>query len=75
MNRLRQFPDHRIIGRRDQMVAFDCDDADQFEELAKANEDLGLGQRNLLQAFAPDTLEEAGNRGFAPRREAGSTPG
>jgi hypothetical protein len=64
MGRLRRFPDYRIIGRRDQMTAFDCDDEAQFELLKVAVDETGLDMRNLLQAFAPDTLEEARNRGF-----------
>lgn len=64
MGRLRRFPDQRMIGRRDQMVAYDCDDEMQFEELQSTVEELALDQKNLLQAFAPDTLVEARNRGF-----------
>ena len=68
MGRLRRFPDYRIVGRRDQMVAFDCDDEDQFALLQGAVVETGLDMKNLLQAFAPDTLEEARNRGFRPVR-------
>jgi len=66
VSRLSRFEDYRFIGVRDTMVVYDCDDPEQFAELEKrvAEEDL-LG-RNLLQAFAPDSLEEAANRGFAP---------
>ena len=66
MARLRRFPDHRIIGRRDTMVAYDCDDLDQFAELSAAADQLHLDQSNSLQSFAPDTLVEARNRGFRP---------
>lgn len=66
MARLRRFSDYRIIGRRDEMVAFDCDDASQFAQLQGAVEDLVLETKNLLQTFAPDTLAEAANRGFKP---------
>jgi hypothetical protein len=66
MGRLRRFPDYRIVGRRDQMVAFDCDDEAQFTLLQDAVEASALDMKNLLQAFAPDTLEEARNRGFRP---------
>ena len=66
MGRLRRFPDYRIVGRRDQMVAFDCDDEAQFGFLQEAVDESGLDMKNLLQAFAPDTLEEARNRGFRP---------
>ena len=64
MGRLRRFPDNRIVGRRDLMIAFDCDDLAQFTELEPAVEELGLDLNNQLQAFAPDTLIEARNRGF-----------
>ncbi|MGQ0848884.1 MAG: hypothetical protein ACT4OP_07160 [Actinomycetota bacterium] len=66
MSRLRRFPDHRIIGRRDRMVAFDCDDPAQFTALEAAVTELGLDMANQLQSFAPDTLIEARNRGFRP---------
>jgi hypothetical protein len=66
LGRLRRFPDNRIIGRRDLMIAYDCDDELQFEDLSAATEELALDQRNLLQAVAPDTLPEARNRGFRP---------
>ena len=64
MARLRRFPDYRFVGRRDQMIAFDCDDPDQFAQLQAAVEEGGLDMKNRLQAFAPDTLAEARNRGF-----------
>jgi hypothetical protein len=64
MPRLRRFPDYRFVGRRDQMVAFDCDDPDQFAQLQAAVEEGGLDLKNRLQSFAPDTLAEARNRGF-----------
>jgi hypothetical protein len=68
MGRLRRFPDFRIIGRRDQMISFDCDDPFQFDQLQGFVDELMLDQRNLLQAFAPDTLIEAANRGFRAHR-------
>lgn len=64
MGRLRRFPGYRIVGRRDQMVAFDCDDETQFALLQEAVNDGELDMKNLLQAFAPDTMVEARNRGF-----------
>ena len=64
MSRLRRFPENRFIGRRDTMVVFDCDDQGQFEELSQSVIDLGLEIWNGLQAFAPDTIIEASNRGF-----------
>ena len=65
MPRLRRFEAHRFVGARDTMRVYDCDDESQFEELAAQAE--MLQQRNLLQAFGPDTLEEARNRGFRPQ--------
>lgn len=67
MSRLRRFPDNRFIGRRDAMVVYDCDDSEQFEQLSQAVAALVLDGRNQLQAFAPDTVREASNRGFSRR--------
>ncbi len=49
------------------MVVYDCDDDDAFRALEHrlASEDLVAA--NLLQAFGPDTLAEARNRGFRVR--------
>ena len=64
MSRLRQFPDHRFIGTRDDMRLYDCDDAEQFSALAERVADDELVGRALLSSFAPDTAGEAANRGF-----------
>jgi hypothetical protein len=66
MNRLRQFPENRFVGTRDDMVCYDCDDPDQFAALNErvVNEDLVT--RTMLSSFAPDTAAEARNRGFTP---------
>lgn len=64
MGRLRRFPDHRYVGRRDLMRVFDCDNDQQLADLSVDAD--RLGQIGLLQAFAPDTLTEAANRGFRP---------
>jgi hypothetical protein len=66
MGRLRRFPDNRFVGRRDEMRVYDCDDSLQFEELSQAVAAEGLDMSNQLQAFAPDSLTEAANRGFKP---------
>lgn len=66
MSRLSRFEGHRFVGVRDRMIVYDCDDADEFAELSKRESDESLGDRLLLQSFAPDTLEEARNRGFRP---------
>ena len=67
MSRLVRFQDFRFIGTRDAMIAYDCDDPGQYEELASRVENEGLLNSNMLQSFAPDTLDEARNRGFRPR--------
>ena len=64
MARLGRFEDYRFIGVRDTMIVYDCDDSEQFDELAARAEEDDLMDRKLLQSFAPDTLEEARNRGF-----------
>ncbi|MFQ5523089.1 MAG: hypothetical protein ACE5F5_05880 [Acidimicrobiia bacterium] len=66
MSRLSRFEDYRFIGVRDGMVVYDCDDPDQFAELERRVAEENLLERNLLQAFAPDSVEEALNRGFQP---------
>ncbi len=48
------------------MLVYDCDDTDQLTELEARAEDGDLLDRNLLQSFAPDSLDEAANRGFHP---------
>ena len=73
MARLQRFPEFRFIGRRDSMVVYDCDDQGQLGDLEDAIGDFGLDRRNLLQAFAPDDIAEARNRGFAPARSRPET--
>lgn len=68
MARLRRFENHRYVGTRDDMVLYDCDDADQFDALSRRVEDDALMERNLLQAFGPDEVPEARNRGFRAAR-------
>jgi hypothetical protein len=48
------------------MKFYDCDDEAQFEELRTRVDGEDLVGRNRLQAFAPDTPDEAINRGYAP---------
>ena len=64
MSRLQRFEDHRFIGTRDDMRVHDCDDAAEFQRLEERLAADELLEENLLQAFAPDTLAEARNRGF-----------
>lgn len=67
MGRLSRFADYRYIGTRDTMQVYDCDDEAQFTELEQRVTEEDLVDRLLLQAFAPDSLDEARNRGFRPR--------
>jgi hypothetical protein len=69
MGRLRRFEGYRFIGRRDEMVVYDCDDPDEFAEIEQAVSDRRLDQDNLISTFAPDVLPEAVNRGFRPRSQ------
>lgn len=66
MNRLARFEDYRFIGVRDTMRVYDCDDSDQFARLEERVTEEDLVGVNLLQCFAPDTVDEAVNRGFRP---------
>ncbi len=66
MSRLRRFEDHRFVGTKDDMIVYDCDDPDQLSALEQRVENHELLSRNLLAAFAPDTLLEARNRGYRP---------
>ena len=66
MSRLSRFEDYRFIGTKDTMRVYDSDDPGQFEELESRIRDDDLIGRLLVQAFAPDTLDEARNRGFKP---------
>jgi hypothetical protein len=64
MAKLRRFENHRYVGTRDDMVVYDCDDANQFATLEERIEADDLVNRDLLQAFGPDEPAEARNRGF-----------
>ncbi len=46
------------------MVVYDCDDDEAFAALEARLADEDLLGGNLLQAFGPDSLPEARNRGF-----------
>lgn len=67
MGRLRRFENNRFIGTRDDMIVHDCDDTENFVALEERAEKQDLMGEKLLQAFGPDTLAEAQNRGFRPR--------
>jgi len=66
MSRLSRFAHYRYIGVRDSMKFYDCDDEAQFEQLRSRVDDEDLVGKNRLQAFAPDTPDEALNRGYSP---------
>lgn len=68
MSRLSRFEGYRYIGTRDTMRVHDCDDTDQFDALSERIETDRLIENKLVQTFAPDTLDEARNRGFRPAR-------
>ena len=64
MSRLSRFEHYRYVGARDTMRVYDCDDEVQSADLEDRVRSEHLLTRDLLQGFAPDTLEEARNRGF-----------
>ncbi len=66
MSRLGRFEDYRYIGTRDSMRVYDCDDDAQFATLTDRIASDDLVNRTLVQSFAPDTIDEARNRGFKP---------
>jgi hypothetical protein len=66
MGRLKRFDEHRFVGTRDDMVVYDCDSEIEFTALEERVAADDLFTKNLVQAFGPDTLAEARNRGFAP---------
>ena len=66
MSRLSRFPHYRYIGVRDTMKFYDCDQDGEFDVLKSRVDSEDLVGRNRLQAFAPDTPEEAVNRGYSP---------
>jgi hypothetical protein len=68
VSRLTRFQDYRFIGLRDTMRVYDCEVPEQFEELERRVTEEDLVRRKLVQSFAPDTLDEARNRGFKPVR-------
>jgi hypothetical protein len=74
LSRLSRFEGYRFIGVRDTMRVYDCDDDEQFSELQGRVEEEDLGNRLLLQSFAPDTVVEARNRGFRPATTSAPIP-
>jgi hypothetical protein len=66
MSRLPRFEHYRFLGTRDTMRVYDSDDPEQFAEIEERVGADELMTRKLLQTFAPDTIDEARNRGFTP---------
>jgi len=66
VSRVKRFEEFRFVGVRDTMTVYDTDDADQTEALQSRIDTDNLVSSKLVQAFGPDTLEEARNRGFEP---------
>ena len=48
------------------MKVYDCDSEEQFSKLTAMTENLDYIKLNLLQAFSPDNVDEAKNRGLKP---------
>ena len=67
MGRLRRFAEYRFVGVRDTMIVYDCDDEEQYAELAERVAADDLVSKAALSSFAPDDLAEARNRGFRPK--------
>jgi hypothetical protein len=66
VTRIKRFEEFRFVGVRDTMVVYDTDDSVQSEALQERIESDDLVMQKQVQAFGPDSLEEARNRGFAP---------
>jgi len=66
LNRLDRFENSRFVGFKKNMKVYDCDSEQQFSKLIKMTENLDYIKLNLLQAFSPDNVDEAKNRGFKP---------
>ncbi len=64
MKRLDRFENSRFVGYRKNMKVYDCDNEEQFSKLTAIMENLDYIKLNLIQAFSPDTIDEAKNRGF-----------
>jgi hypothetical protein len=66
VTRIKRFEEFRFVGVRDTMVVYDTDDPEQSEALRERVESDDLVMQKQVQAFGPDSLEEARNRGFKP---------
>ncbi len=66
MGRIAKFENYRFLGNRKNMRVYDCDNQDEFAQIENLINDKDLIINNLIQAFAPDNIHEAKNRGFKP---------
>jgi hypothetical protein len=66
VTRIKRFEEFRFVGVRDTMVVYDTDNSEQSEALQERIESDDLVMQKQVQAFGPDSLEEARNRGFKP---------
>ena len=66
MGRIAKFENYRFLGNRKNMRVYDCDNQDEFAQIENLINDKDLIINNLIQAFAPDNINEAKNRGFKP---------
>ncbi len=66
MGRIAKFENYRFLGNRKNMKVYDCDNQDEFAQIENLINDKDLITNNLIQAFAPDNIHEAKNRGFKP---------
>jgi hypothetical protein len=66
LGRIAKFENYRFLGNRKNMRVYDCDNQDEFAQIENLINDKDLITNNLIQAFAPDNIHEAKNRGFKP---------
>ena len=66
MGRIAKFENYRFLGNRINMRVYDCDNQEEFAQIENLINDKDLIINNLIQAFAPDNIHEAKNRGFKP---------
>jgi hypothetical protein len=68
MSRPTRFEEFRYLGDKRKQVVYDLDRADADPDVEAAIAELLSSEQ--FAAFAPDTLEEARNRGYHPHRSA-----
>ena len=64
MGRISKFENYRLLGNRNNMRVYDCDNQEEYSELENLINNKDLISNNSIQCFAPDTIAEAKNRGF-----------